>query len=176
MKIKDLSKLITANTKNIKELQESQKRINERLDRLGQGDDDIEGDHKERVGNFFYDSLSKDPELLGTRFNDVEFNILNSDGYERDIVLINKDATALISVKYKLHKKDVDKLISTELKRMQHFLEKLGSTHQLYAGVTSYIVNDTVHKYAEEKGLYVITRSGDNTVFLNKKGFQAKTF
>ena len=160
----------------MKKTDEQMKKTDERLDRLGQRFGDFGNNRGEEVEDFFYRYFAKNPALQGISFDDVERNIITSDGDEHDIVLINGETTALISIKYKLHKKDVDKLVSTELKRIQHFFEKLGSKHLLYGGVASYVVNEDVQKYAEEKGLFVITRSGENTLFLNKKGFKAKTF
>ena len=155
---------------------EQMKKTDERIDRLGKRFGDFGNNRGEEVEEFFYRYFEKNPRLQGTTFDEVERNIITSDGDEHDIVLVNGEVTALISVKYKLHKKDVDKLVSTELKRIQHFFGKLGSRHRLYGGVASYIVKEDVQKYAESKGLYVISRSGDNTVVLNKDNFQAKVF
>ncbi|MBF0433577.1 MAG: hypothetical protein HQK83_20025 [Fibrobacteria bacterium] len=179
----ELRDLVAENARTIKALRASQektdeqmKRTDERIDRLGQRFGDFGNTRGQEVEEFFYRYFCRHPELLGTTFDEVDRNIITADGDEHDIILVNGQITALISVKYKLYKKDVDSLVAKELKRIQHFLDKWGSTHVLYGGVASYIVSEEVSKYAQDKGLYVITRSGENTVFLNKKSFRAKSF
>ena len=186
----ELRDLVAENTKAIREIHMSQKKTDEqmrktdeqmrktdeRIDRLGQRFGDFGNTRGQEVEDFFYRYFMNHPELSGLHFDTVDRNIISSDGHEHDIVLVNGKCSALISVKYKLYKKDVDHLVTKELKRVRHFWNRMGSKHILYGGIASYVVSDEVGKYAEDKGLYVITRSGENTVFLNKKSFKAKGF
>jgi hypothetical protein len=167
----------------MKKTDEQMKKTDERLDKIWRKIDrlwelfwDFWNTRWEEVEDFFYRYFSKNKELLWIKFDDVEKNIITAEWQEHDIVLINWKSSALISVKHKLHKKDVDSLIWKEMTRMKYYLNKLWSKHKLYGWVASYIVNKDIEEYAKSKWLFVITRSWDNTIILNEKDFEWKVF
>ena len=128
------------------------------------------------VENFFFRYFESEPRLGGIAFDEVRRNVNVPDDGEHDIVLINDTVSALISVKYKLYRKDVDRLLEEETERFRRYLRKLGSTHSFYAGVASFILNREVEEYAVEKGLWVFVRSGKNSAVLNAPSFEARRF
>ena len=160
----------------MKKTDEQMKKTDERIDRLWQRFGDFWNNRGEEVEDFFYRYFLKNRYLNHVDFDEVERNIITADGQEHDIILTNGRASALISVKYKLHKKDIDSLVNKEMSRMKMFLSNVGSTHRLYGWIASYIVKEEVEEYAKSKWLYVFTRDGDNTILLNDENFVAHEF
>lgn len=147
-------------------------KISAKIDKLGELYGNSENNKGEEVEEFFYRYFEKNKNIAGIDFDEVDRNIIASERSEHDIVLINGQASALISVKYKLKEKDIDYLIEKELVRVKHFFHKLGSQHKLYGGVASYIITPEVEEYAKEKGIYVFGRSGKNVELRNEIDFQ----
>ena len=173
-----------------REFSEQQKKTDEQLNRteklvrrnflaiasLGRRFGEFGNGRGEEAENFFFRYFESSPRLGSIAFDEVKRNVNGPDGGEHDIVLINNSASALISVKYKLHGKDVDNLLEREAERFRRFLRKLGSAHSFYAGVASFIVNREVQDYAVGKGLWVVARSGRNSVVLNEPAFRPRRF
>ena len=193
----EFRELVKANTKGIAELKEYQtetarqmrktdeqmkktdeqmKKTDERIDRLGQRFWDFWNNRWEEVEDFFYRYFLKNKKLSDVKFDEVERNIITADWQEHDIILTNWRASALISVKYKLHKKDIDSLLKKEMVRMKYFLHNVGSKHRLYWWIASFVVNKEVEEYAKSKWLYIFTRDGDSTILLNDDNFVAQEF
>ncbi len=179
---RELKDLIADNFKAIKELRKSQretheqmKRTDQRIAELGRRFGDFGNNRGEEVENFFFRYFESEPRLGGVSFDEVLRNVGWSGG-EHDIVLINDRVSALISVKCKLREKDVDSLIGREAERFGRLLRKLGSAHSFHAGVAAFILDKKLEDYAVGNGLWVVTRSGTNSVVLNDPVFQARRF
>ena len=174
----------------IKELRASQRKTDEQLNRteklvrrnflaiasLGRRFGEFGNGRGEEVENFFFRYFERNPRLGGISFDEARRNVREPGGGEHDIVLINDTISALISVKYKLRKEDVDSLLEKETERFRRYLRKLGSRHSFYAGAASFIVNREVQDYAVGNGLWVVARSGRNSVVLNDPAFRARRF
>ena len=174
----------------IKELRASQRKTDEQLNRteklvrrnflaiasLGRRFGEFGNGRGEEVENFFFRYFERNPRLGGISFDEARRNVREPGGGEHDIVLINDAISALISVKYKLRKEDVDSLLEKETERFRRYLRKLGSRHSFYAGAASFIVNREVQDYAVGNGLWVVARSGRNSVVLNDPAFRARRF
>ena len=168
---------------SIRELRTSQEKTDaqmqktdEQIKNLGKRFWEFGNSRGQEVEDFFYRYFHRNRRLPGVEFDRVERNMITTDGQEHDIILINGQSSALISVKHKLHKKDIDSIVNDEMPRMKYFLRGVGSTHRLYGWVASFVVSDAVQRYAQEQGLYVLTRSGENTLVLNDADFQAQEF
>ena len=178
MKDEELRNLILENAKGIKELRESQRKTDEqmkktdaKLDRLAKMYGESENNKWMEVEEYFYRYFSKNRKIWEINFYDVDRNIISSDWQEHDIVLINWKASALVSVKYKLKKRDIDNMIDKELKRVKYFFNRLWSKHRLYGWIASFIVSDELRDYAKKRWLYIFTRKGDDVEALFEKDF-----
>ena len=172
----ELKDLVAENTKGLAELRTSQAKTDTQIKSLGKRFWEFGNSRGQEVEDFFYRYFHRNRRLPGVEFDRVERNMITTDGQEHDIILINGQSSALISVKHKLHKKDIDSIVNDEMPRMKYFLRGVGSTHRLYGWVASFVVSDAVQRYAQEQGLYVLTRSGENTLVLNDADFQAQEF
>ena len=150
--------------------------IHEKTDIFEQNYSDFWDRRREEVEDFFYRYFLENRRLSNMLFREVFNKFITIDWENHDIILTNGRALALISVKYKLHKKDIDSLVNKEMSRMKMFLSNVGSTHRLYGWIASYIVKEEVEEYAKSKWLYVFTRDGDNTILLNDENFVAHEF
>ena len=160
----------------MKKTDEQMKRTDEKLGRVCKQFWDFWNNRWEEVEEFFYRYFQKNPSLMDLKFNDVKKTVFTSDWSEHDIVLINWEASAVISVKYKLRKKDIDSLLNREMGIIRNFYHDLRINQKLYWAVASYIISKDVEKYAKEKWLFVLTQSWEGTRILNKKWFKAKTY
>ena len=158
--------------KTDEQLRETGKKIAE----LGRQFGDFGNGRGEEVENFFFRYFESSPRLGGFSFDQVLRNVRGPGSAEHDIVLINDTVSALISVKYKLHKTGVDSLLGREAEQFRRFLRGLGSAHSFYAGAAAFVVDPKVQEYAVGRGLWVVTRSGKNSVVVNDPAFEARRF
>jgi hypothetical protein len=174
--IKETSEQQKKTDEQMKKTDEQMKKTDERLNRLSKRYGDSERNKGEEVEDFFYRHFLKNKKIADISFDDVERGKISSDGYEHDVVMVNGNSAALVSVKYKLRERDIDYLIETELPSLRNFFRRLGSKHNLYGGVASYIVTKEVQDYATKKGLFVFTRAGKDVKLNNKDQVKALTF
>ena len=160
----------------IKQNAEQMKKTDKKIAELGRQFGDFGNRRGEEAENFFFRYFEGKPRLGSVVFNEVRCNVNAPGGGEHDIVLLNDTVSALISVKYKLHKTDVDNLLGKETERFKRLLRKLGSTHSFYAGVAAFILDKWVEDYAIGKGLWVVSRSGKNSAVVNGPAFEARRF
>lgn len=167
----------------IAELKESQAKTDAQLaktdaqlDRLGKYFGDSENNKGQEVEDFFYRHFAKHRRLGPIKFDEVNRNIISSEESEHDIVMINGEVSALISVKYKLKKEHIDYLVDTELNRIRSFYHRLGSKHKLFGGMAAYIIPHHLENYARAKGVFLFGRAGDNVQALNHSDFKPQDF
>lgn len=96
---------------------------------------------------------------------------------EIDLVLENGDAVAVIEVKVKPSKADVNK----HIKRMNLFRDDRKQRHptedkKIFGAMAAPVFDDDVREAALEAGFYIIEQSGKSIVFNVPKGFEPKTF
>ena len=155
----------------MKKSDEKWQKISDKIDHLWKLYWDSENNKWIEVEEYFYRYFRKHKYLWKIKFDEVDRNIISADWQEHDIVLINWKVSALISIKYKLKKQDVDDMVEREIWRVKYFFTKLWSKHKLYAWIASFIVNEEVEKYAKSKWLYVFSRKWDDVLALNDKDF-----
>ena len=160
----------------MKKTDEQMKKTDKKIAELGRQFGDFGNGRGEEVENFFFRYFESSPRLGGFSFDQVLRNVRGPGSAEHDIVLINDTVSALISVKYKLHETGVDSLLGREAEQFRRFLRGLGSTHSFYAGAAAFVVDPKVQEYAVGRGLWVVTRSGKNSVVVNGPAFEARRF
>jgi hypothetical protein len=95
---------------------------------------------------------------------------------EYDIVVEARERVVVIEVKNKLSKRMVDRFLERELSRFKTLLPQYRD-RKLYGGIGSLVVQDTVGRYAEKSGLFVLTQSDDGgAALMNRKGFKPREF
>ena len=146
----------------LKRTDEQLKRTDEKLERIGISLGNISNNQGDVAEEFFFQSLIKDNRLGKIRFDDVVKNMEKHRGQiqeEYDLVMTNGDVIAVVEVKYKAHKNDLDKLD----RKMRHF-KKLFPIYQAfkqYGAIAAFHINDDAKEEALRRGYFVLQRSGD---------------
>jgi Holliday junction resolvase-like predicted endonuclease len=164
--LKALVASLAVDSKNMHEAQkatdEQMKRTDEKLERIGINLGNIGKNQGDVAEEFFFQSLIKDNHLGKIHFDDVVKNMEKHRGQiqeEYDLVMTNGDAIAVVEVKYKAHKNDLDKLD----RKMKNF-KKLFPIYQAfkqYGAIAAFHINDDAKEEALRRGYFVLQRSGD---------------
>jgi len=141
---------------------EQMKRTDEKLERIGITLGNISQNQGDVAEEFFFQSLIKDNHLGKIYFDDVVKNMEKHRGQiqeEYDLVMTNGDAIAVVEVKYKAHKNDLDKLD----RKMKHFklLFPIYRAFKQYGAIATFHINDDAKEDALRRGYFVLQRSGD---------------
>ena len=146
----------------MKRTDEQLKRTDEKLERIGVNLGNIGKNQGDVAEEFFFQSLIKDNHLGKIHFDDVVKNMEKHRGQiqeQYDLVMTNGDAIAVVEVKYKAHKNDLDKLD----RKMKNF-KKLFPIYQAfkqYGAIAAFHINDDAKEEALRRGYFVLQRSGD---------------
>ena len=144
-------------------LRASDERLTKKLDTIGKLVGSIGNGHGEIAEEFFFNTISDKPKLAGIEYDSVDKNITrNKHGIqdEYDILMINGKDIAIIEVKYKAHKNDVDRLIHKKYKNFKKlFPEYRNFNHHL--ALASFKVHDDVIEQTQSQGVMVLQRRGD---------------
>jgi hypothetical protein len=150
--------LALAQAKTEKEVQETSRVVKEIGERMGSM-----GNNQGAVAEeFFYNSLKAKPELGGVSFDTVTPNLIigtKKASSEFDIVLVNGRNVALVEVKYKAHKNDLDQLEKQIARYRKLRPEPKG--YKIFGGIAGFKVPADVIKLAHERGMFVLQRKGD---------------
>ena len=111
---------------------------------------------------FFYNSLLDRLNLGELQFDDIGRNDQKHRGKvqeEYDIILTNGCAIAIIEVKYKAHKNDLDKLE----RKITNFktLFPVYKNYKVYGAMASFHFNDDAREETLKRGYFVLERRGD---------------
>ena len=167
--------------KSIENLRESQKKTDEQMRKTEKAVDKLAkaiGSHTNNVGDvteeFFYRGLSKKKKLGNITFDAVRRNVGLAKEY--DIMMVNGDSVAVISVKYKLHENDVEKFLKENLKEFKKYFPEF-KNYKIHAGIASKFITEKQEEKIKNSGLFAITQSGKDVEVLNdEKKFKAKVF
>lgn len=145
-----------------KETAEQMKRTDEKLERMGIHLGNITQNQGDVAEEFFFLSLLKDNHLGNIRFDDVTKDMDKHRGKiheQYDLVMTNGDAVAVVEVKYKAHKNDLDKLD----RKMRHFkpLFPVYQNYKQYGAIATFHINNDAKEEALKRGYFVLQRSGD---------------
>ncbi|GEM_PF-474891 len=109
-------------------------------------------------------------------FSDVRRNLKKKGVAEYDIVAVENDTVLVVSVKNKLERYMIDDFLSGKLPKFRQVFPQYRD-FRLLGGVGALVMDDGVGRYAEKKGLYVMTQNGEGGAMLvNRKNFTAKEF
>jgi hypothetical protein len=144
------------------QMKRNDKMLTEKLDRMGITLGNIGQNQGDVAEEFFFQSLIKDNHLGKIHFDDVVKNMEKHRGQiqeEYDLVMTNGEAIAVVEVKYKAHKNDLDKLD----RKMKHFkqLFPIYQAFKQYGAIAAFHINDDAKEEALRRGYFVLQRSGD---------------
>jgi hypothetical protein len=94
---------------------------------------------------------------------------------EFDIVAVNQNYVVVVSVKMTLEVDDVKEFLNERLPIFKELFPRFKDMKVIGAVAGANIVGES-DRYAINRGLYVLTQSGDNITMLNDKNFQPKIF
>jgi len=150
-----------------KEIRETQKIVKENSKLIG-GMGNSNGDVAE---SYFRNSFAKRMSFAGQKYDSISQNLsrkvrkLNLQD-EYDLVLYNCTSVAIIEIKYKADKDDIEDLLKKALTFKKLFPEY--ANFELYLGLAGFSVNKRVEKEAVKQGIAVIKQVGDTMVINDK--------
>ena len=112
---------------------------------------------------YFFNWLEEKPFFGNTKYDHTEANVKAYYGNvkdEFDIVLYNGTAVAIIEVKYKVQKSDVNKMVSKKVSNFRTLFPQY-EKHAIYLGVGGMCFDEGVEKTARELGIGLLQQVGD---------------
>ena len=112
---------------------------------------------------FYYNSFKFHPVLNGIKFDFVEKNVTRSkNGIEEeyDLMLVNGEDIYIVEVKYRLHPKDIERLLGRKLFNFKKlFPEYLN--YRIHLALATFALDDDVKEMALDQGITVLQRRGE---------------
>ena len=148
----------------IKELRESRKDTDKHIKELSANIGGLNNSIGRFIEVIYSAELCKKFDEIGFEFTkqaqNVKFKKNKQALAEVDLFLENGDYVMLVEVKFELTKKDIDKhLIRMEI--IREYMDARADTRIIVGAVAGGTVLDGADSYAQEKGLYVVTQSGN---------------
>ena len=117
---------------------------------------------------FFFNAIdSSDKKLFGEQFHECissskRYNKDKQKKSEQDVLLINDNAVAIVEIKYKARKEDIQKLIN----RLPIFkaLYPEYQSHRIYLGLAAMSFEDNVEADTIKNGIAIIKQVGDTVI------------
>jgi Holliday junction resolvase-like predicted endonuclease len=165
--LKDLvGSLAIAQAKTNVQFEKTEKQIrmnDEKLARMGILLGSITNNQGDVAEEFFYNSLEDKMDLGGIHYDFIDKNASRSKGKLRDefdIVMINGKDIAIIEVKYKAHKEDLEKLLTKKYENFKELYPMYKDyTHHL--ALASFYMPQELKEMALENNVIVLQRKGD---------------
>ena len=117
---------------------------------------------------YFFNCIEKgDKNIFGEHFDECysslkRYNKGNQKKSEHDILLINGAAAAIVEVKYKARREDIEKLIN-KLPDFRTLYPQYRS-HRVYLGLAAMTFENGVENESAQKGIAIIKQDGDMVV------------
>ena len=162
---------------SIRELRESQRVTDRQIRELRVQLGDLGLVQGEIGEELFYRNLKGMFKKRGIEFNRVRRNLRRRrDDPEYDIVATNGRQVLVVEVKNKLKKSHIDNFLEDQLPEFKKLFPQYREK-ELWGAVGGLVVKDEVARYAERKGLFVLTQTDEGgATIINKERFKPKTF
>lgn len=134
-----------------------------KLDKLAEMYGGIANNQGKAAEAFYYNSLKHNPVLNGIRFDFIEKNVTRSRGdieEEYDILLVNGKEIYIVEVKYRLHPKDIERMLSRKLANFKKLFTEY-EDYTIHMALATFTVEDEVKQMALDEGMAVLQRRGD---------------
>lgn len=163
--------------KSHREFWEQSKETNRKIDKLAKMYGGASENSREMSEEFFKRGLEARDSIFGIKYDKVdrfERRTKKLQG-EYDIVLHNGEYTIVIEVKYKLHPKDVDDFINRKLANFKVLFDEYADK-KVIGAVAAMSIPKSSYEAAEERGLLVLSQSGEHISVMNPDNFEWKEF
>ena len=158
-----------------RETDEQFRKTDKKLKNIGRLVGDLGGSQGSAAEDLFFRNTKPVFARLKKEFHDIRRNFTSRGKSEYDIVAINNKEILVMEVKNKLTAPDVDRFVYTQLPRFKVDFPKY-VPYRLIGCVAGLSVKEAVEKYAERKGLYVLTQSAGSAKLANSPRFKEKVF
>ena len=122
------------------------------------------GNNQGRVTEeFYYNSLKHNPVLNGIQFDFIEKNVTRSKGgieEEYDLLLVNGQDIYIVEVKYRLHPKDIERMVGRKLTNFKKLFPEY-QNYRIHLALATFAVEDDVKQLALDNGVTLLQRRGD---------------
>jgi len=121
------------------------------------------GNNQGRVAEeFYFNTLKHNPVLNGIKFDFIDKNVTRAkDGLEEeyDLLLVNGQELYIVEVKYRLHPKDIERMVG---RKLTHFKKLFPEYHnyKIHLALATFAVEDDVKQMALERGVTLLQRRG----------------
>ncbi len=164
------------------ELRKLRKRTDRQLQRTFQKIDDVFYMLKEKgitdhniVEDQFYKNIRYILKQKPFAFSSVRRN-LTRKGVWYDIVAVGENRVLIAEMENRLEQDMVDDFVNRQIPKFRQIFPEYRD-FPLIGGVGALVIRKAVSRYAEEKGLYVMTQNGEGgAMLINRKNFTAKEF
>ena len=158
-----------------RETDEQFRKTDKKLKNIGRLVGDLGGSQGSAAEDLFFRNTKPVFARLKKEFHDIRRNFTSRGKSEYDIVAINNKEILVMEVKNKLTAPDVDRFVYTQLPRFKVDFPKY-VPYRLIGCVAGLSVKEAVEKYAERKGLYVLTQNAGSAKLANSPRFKEKVF
>jgi chromosome segregation ATPase len=147
-----------------------------KLDKIGEQLGDMGIVQGKVAEDLFYRNVKSLFKQKDMKFSNVQRNVKRKGVAEYDIVASDKDNVLIIEVKNKMERRMIDKFLTTKIPKFKQVFPQY-KDYRIFGGVGSLVMQDDVGRYAEKKGLFVLTQNGESgAMLLNRQDFKAKEF
>ncbi|GHV76906.1 hypothetical protein AGMMS49942_17270 [Spirochaetia bacterium] len=156
LKFKETEQMIKEVTRSQKKTDRQISNVNKQLGGMANSD----GDAAEEL---FATSLESKMMFAGQHFDGIDFNVKRKSGGLRgefDIVLYNCTAVAIVEVKNKACKDDLESMVTKKVPVFRTLFPQYRD-HAIYLGIGSMSFDDRVIKKAHELGIGILRQKGD---------------
>ena len=161
-----LNEKIAALTEKQAETDRQMKETDKRLDRLAEITGGISNNQGLFAEEYFFNSFKNGKRnFFGEKFEGVEkrvkgFKPGNSDEY--DILFVNGSSVAIVEVKYKAHKSDVQKVLHKAKTFRINFPEY--EKHQIFLGLATMAFYEELEQECINEGIAIVKQVGDSVI------------
>jgi len=161
---------------NINKTEEQLKKTIKKLDDIGAKLGEMGIVQGKIAEDLFYRNVRHVFSQKNMPFSDVRRNLKKKGGGEYDNVAVENKTVLVVSIKNKLERYMIDSFLNEKLPKFRQIFPQYRD-FRLLGGVGALVMDDGVGRYAEKKGLYVMTQNGEGGAMLvNRKNFMAKEF
>jgi Holliday junction resolvase-like predicted endonuclease len=168
----------------IRELKESQKKTDKQLEKTSKKVEEVSKKLGEmgiidgKVGeDLFYRNVRHVFRQKDMAFSDVRRNVKKRGiSGEYDIVAVGENRILVVEVKKRMEEDMIDDFLDRKLPKFRQIFPEYRD-FPIIGGVGALVMPDSISRYAEKKGLYVLTQNGEGGAMLvNRQNFRAKEF
>ena len=118
---------------------------------------------QEVAEEFYYNSLKNNPVLNGITFDFIDKNITRSKGNIEeayDLLLVNGQEVYIIEVKYRIHPKDIERLVERKLPNFKKLFPEY-QHFRIHLALATFAVEEEIKQLALDRGITILQRRGE---------------